>query len=215
MRYPAPRLYAAAMALCLFAGGAARADFIDWGYNWTPSSTEIFADVPAKGKVTLSNEPAGSASGDSFIVATNIKTASSAPSSDPAVFTDRPYSLTLTIFDEASKKSGAMVFSGKFNGVLSAKSAIIANTFDPSGADTVTKSIQIGSHLYTVKIGPYAPPGPPTATNAGSISALATVTVKDVPEPGTLALAGLALSVCGARAWYRRRRARFLALDLG
>ncbi len=203
MRYPAPRLYALALAVCMLAGASARADFVSWEYNWTPSASEIFADVPSKGSIQLSNESAGSAVGDSFIVATNIKTVSTADPAAPAVFTDAAYTLTLTITDPAfnGPNTGTLVFSGKFNGTLSAKSAIINNTF--TGLET--QSVQIGSHLYTVKIGPFAPPGPPTATNSGSISALATVTVQEVPEPTTLALAGICLSVSGAGWWLRRR----------
>jgi hypothetical protein len=63
-----------------------------------------------------------------------------------------------------------------------------------------------------VQVGPFAPPGPPTANIAGSISALANVSVKDVPEPSTFVLSGLCLSLCGAGWWWRR--ARGLALDL-
>jgi hypothetical protein len=74
--------------------------------------------------------------------------------------------------------------------------------------------VQLGDHLYTVQIGPFAPPGPPTANIAGSISALANVSVQDVPEPSTLVLSGLCLALCGAGWWWKRARARGLALDL-
>ena len=60
---------------------------------------------------------------------------------------------------------------------------------------------------------PFAPPGPPTATNSGSISALATVSVQEVPEPSTLALAGLC-ALLGAGWYYRRARGRALAFDI-
>jgi LPXTG-motif cell wall-anchored protein len=56
-----------------------------------------------------------------------------------------------------------------------------------------------------VQIGPFAPPGPPTANLSGSISAY--VTVKEVPEPSTLALAGLCLALGGAGWWWKRTRA--------
>src|SRR5262249_21626958 len=100
MRHSTGRLYAAAIALCLCAGAQARADFVSWGYNWTPSATEILADNPTAGKILLSNEPGGTVAGNSYIVATNIKTASNADPSSPATFTNKPYSLALVILDE-------------------------------------------------------------------------------------------------------------------
>src|SRR5690349_1835984 len=76
MRISAKRLFAAALALCAFTGARARADFVSWSYNWTPSSTAIYADNPTMGKIALSNEPGGTAIGDTYVVATNLKTAS-------------------------------------------------------------------------------------------------------------------------------------------
>jgi hypothetical protein len=204
------RLYATALLAVLFAAVQARAEFAAWSYNWTPSATEILADVPAAGRITLSNEPGGAAVGDTFIVATNIKTVSDTDHKSPATFTGAAYSLVLTIFDEESKTSDSMIFAGKFNGVVTAKSAIVMNEF----TSPTTQSVVIGKNQYTVTVGPFAPPGPPTATNSGSISALATVTVKEVPEPSTLALAGICLAGVGGW-WYRRNRgARNLALNL-
>jgi hypothetical protein len=203
MKFPARRLYAAAIALCLFAGGQARADLINWSYNWTPSATQINADTPSQGFITLSPSAGGTTTGDSFIVATNIQTVSNASPSTPATFTNAPYSLTLTITDGDSNQTGNLTFNGQFNGVLSNKSAIIMNDF----LGQTTQSATIGNHLYTVKVGPFAPPGPPTAQNPGSISALASVTVSDVPEPSTLLLSGMCMSLCGAGWWWRRGRA--------
>lgn len=210
MRYPAMRLYAAALAAVLFGAVQARAEFAEWSYNWTPSATKIFADDASMGEIMLSNEPGSSAVGDTFVVATNIKTVSTADPKSPAIFTGAAYSLVLTVFDEASKKSESLIFAGKFNGVLSTKSAIIMNEF----TGPTTQSVVIGNNKYTVTVGPFAPPGPPTASNSGSISALATVTVTEVPEPSTLALAGMC--VAGVSGWwYRRKRAnQNVALNL-
>src|SRR5262245_9260590 len=165
MRHPHRRLYAAAIALCLLAGAQARADFVSWAYNWTPSATQILADNPTTGSIALSNEPGGSAVGNTYVVATNIKTASTADPSNMATFTNKSYGLALTILDDASGRSGTMTFSGVFSGTLSSKSAIIMNNF----TGPQTQSVTLGSHVYTVQIGPFAPPGPPTATIAGSI----------------------------------------------
>jgi hypothetical protein len=210
MKYPAKRLYMTALVVCLLAGARARADFVAWNYNWTPSASEILADNPSTGKLTLTNEPGGSAVNDSYIVATNIKTASTADPSSPATFTDKAYSLTLAITDVGSGKTGSLTFGGVFSGTLSNKSAILLNNF----TGPQTQSVTIGNHMYTVQIGPFAPPGPPTANISGSISALANVKVSDVPEPSTLVLSGLCLGVFGAGWWYRRFRARNLAVEL-
>src|SRR5262249_37879837 len=101
-------------------------------------------------------------------------------------------------------------FAGTFSGTLTRKSALIMNSF----TGPTTQSVQIGDHRYTVQVGPFAPPGPPTANIAGSISALANVSVKDVPEPSTFVLSGLCLALCGAGWWWKRGRGRGLALDL-
>src|SRR5262249_27942915 len=99
MKYPGKRLYAVAVAVCLLAGAQARAESVPWSYNWTPSAAEILADTPSAGKIILTNEPGGSASGNTFVVATNIKTASSSDSATPATFTNKSYGLALTIMD--------------------------------------------------------------------------------------------------------------------
>jgi hypothetical protein len=209
MRFLSKRLLAAAIALCLFTAAQARADFSPWDYNWTPSVSVMNSDVPGQASIMLSNEPGGSASGSSYIVATNIKTSSSADPSAPGTFTNAPYSLSLAIFDKASGKAGGVTFSGTLNGAVSSGSSILMNTFTSPD----TQSVQIGNHVYTVKIGPFAPPGPPSATIAGSISALATVTVADAPEPSTLVLAGMGLSMFGGW-WWKRRRNRALAIEM-
>jgi hypothetical protein len=208
MRPRVQRLAALAIALCLFGAGRARADFTPWDYNWTPSASVLQSDVPGQASILFSNEPGGSAQGTTSVVAANLKTSSSADPSAPGTFTNAPYSLSLAILDKASGKAGNLTFSGTLNGTVSSGSAIINNTYTSPG----TQSVQIGNHVYTVKIGPFAPPGPPSATISGSISALATVTVADAPEPSTLALAGMGLSMFGGW-WWKRRRNRTVAVE--
>jgi hypothetical protein len=199
----ATRACLAALALCLGCR-VARADPVDWSYNWTPSATTIFADNPSTGKLTLTPGATGSASGYSFVVAANLLTVSNADPSNPAVFTNAPYGLTLNITDGPSGKTDSMTFSGLLNGTLSSGSALITNQF----TGDVLQSKVIGDNLYTVTLKAFAPPGPPTATNPGSIGALVGVGPPvDAPEPSTLALCGVGLSVLGVRWWRRRRTA--------
>jgi hypothetical protein len=200
------RVPAVGIALVILLAGAApaRADLILWNYDWSRSPTDVFADAPGNSYIALTDEQIKSAVGDSDIVATNLRTYSTAPPSEPDTFTAKPYVLSLFLQDVASGMSGTLVFTGQFDGTLSSLSANIKNTF----TGKTTQSIQLGNNIYTASVGPYAPPGPTDATNAGSISAHAMVTVQsviqDVPEPGTLVLAGLAAPA--GLMWWRRRR---------
>jgi len=71
-----------------------------------------------------------------------------------------------------------MTFNGTFQRVLSKTSAIIMNDF----AGDTTKSVTIGNHEYTVKIARSPRPGRRAPLTRASISALASVTVKEVPS---------------------------------
>jgi hypothetical protein len=79
----------------------------------------------------------------------------------------------------------------------------------------ISQTVKLGAHTYTVNMGNFAPPGPPTASNAGSISAHVLVDQdpdgggsggggggggtgsQHAPEPCTLILGGLGLSLAG------------------
>lgn len=197
-----------AFALLLLAHTSARADLIQWGYNWTPSTARISA-TQGTGYLKLTNTPSNTASGSSNTVVTNIATYSTAPRSSPDQFSSTPVAYTLQLTDSASKASGSLTFSGHFSGTISGTSAHVHLAF-PSPE---TQSLTLGGNTYTVSMGTYTPPGPPGASNVGSLNATISVSPgsgtisSSTPEPSALMLAGLALPWLGLCGW-RKRRAR-------
>jgi hypothetical protein len=175
----------------LLAESAVRADFISWSYSWSRSPGTIVSDNhPATGYITLTEESLKSAIGDSNIVATDLRTYSTATSADPDRFTAKGYTLHLFLLDQDSGRSTTLTFTGQFDGTLTASSANIQNTF----LGQTTQAALLGNHLYTATLNHYSPPGPTGAVNSGSISAHATISVATIfqqPEPDALVLAGL------------------------
>lgn len=186
--------------LLLIAAADARAELIQWSYNWSRSPVNVHADSPGTGYVSLTDEGMKSASGNSFLVAANLQAHSTAPIDNPDVFTNKPYTLNLFLQDQDSQKSGTVTFTGELNGTLTAESSNIRNTF----VGQTTQTLVLGDHQYTVTIGPFTPPGPTGAVNVGSIAARAEVSVSTIfhlPEPSSGALALVA--ACG---WFMGRR---------
>jgi hypothetical protein len=204
MRFTPTALGGAAL-LCLLSAAAARADFVQWTYNWSRSPAKVFADGSTTSYITLTDESQHVATGDSDIVATNLHTFSDAPTSNPAHFTHKGYTLTLTLTDLASAKVGALTFTGEFNGDLSARSANITTIFTGQTMQTLI----LGDHKYTVVLNQYSAPGPPSQNNNGSIAShiQTFITISNLtPEPPAAALAGLgALPLLGFAAWRRGR----------
>jgi hypothetical protein len=198
---------ACAIALAFAAWTApARADLVPWSYSWTPASGSVAATT-GSGSLSLSSEPTGSALGDSNVVATNIKSASTALAGSPDTFVNAGYTLSMSLTDATSGQTAMLNFTGLFNGTLSSQSSQLTNSLTGLTSQTVT----LGGNQYTVTLGTNIPPGPPSSSNAGAIGASVRVVPGDstgvpnsVPEPSTLVLAGLGVS--GLLALRARRR---------
>ncbi len=197
MRYKPAVLFGIAL-FCLTAGEA-RADHIDWAYSWSRSPEQVFADGSTTSYIALTGESEVPAGGNTDVVAANLSVYSNAPDTAPATFTNKTYTLTLTITDGDSNAAGSLIFTGEFNGQVTSDTSNVGILFTGQN----TQSLTLGQHLYTVTMDAYAPPGPPGSTNVGSIGAHATVAVQTLSEPPSIFLAALALP---AGAFWRRRR---------
>ena len=197
------------LALLLAFAPEAHADLIPWAYSWSNSPTQIHADAPGTGTISLSNEKSGTAVGDSDIVATNLKTASTASAANPDVFTAKSYALTLTLTD------------------LAIGHERLDDLHRPHQRHPVERQFQPGEHLHGPDDATDRPrqhglhdhhqlvhaPRPSEFEQPRQHRAHATVTVSHVivqslPEPGTLALSLLGLAACGAGRWRLRRGRR-------
>jgi hypothetical protein len=208
--------FASAAGLLCLAGSQAQASqtqtpAVQWSYNFTPSQSFVSADTPGTGTVTFTNGLTQSASGNSDVVVTNLRTSSTSPVSAPDTLTSNgAYSVSMTVTDAASGQSATLTFTGKLGGSFSSVNSNVTNSFTGQTSDTVT----LGGNNYTVTMGGYTPPGPPTANNAGSISAHVAVApasgtghgAGNAPEPSTLVLSCLGLTFAGAASWRKRRR---------
>jgi hypothetical protein len=91
-----------------------------------------------------------------------LTTTSSASTTKPDVF-HTPFTLTLTVRDAATGKTGLFTFHGTINGTLSWQTSHLTVTFQ----SPLTQKLTVGSHVYTVTLKPpagYLPaPGAPHA----------------------------------------------------
>jgi PEP-CTERM motif len=196
----------------------ARADFVPWSYNWEPSTLAIKAGGAGTGGLNMTDEPLKHADGTSDIVVTNLRAFSSAARSTPDIFNHAAVSFTLLLKDELSNKSATLTFNGFFNGTISATSSNVV--FTPTAP--LTQTVKLGTNTYTINLGNYSPPGPPDASNAGSISAHVGVNEiivtgggggnNNAPEPSTLLLSCLGLAGTGLAGWRQWRQRRTVAI---
>ncbi len=163
----------------------------------------IYADNSTASTVALSPASQVEQTPTSAVIeAANVFHYGDGPNGPPAEFSGGPsdqFTLTLTIHDPSVANPGSVTFTGEILGYLTPTDSHIQTFY----TGPTTKSLTLGKHLYTIQLSTYAPSG--EDCTAGQVTAIATVTVQDLPEPASVVLAGLALPVAGLF-WLRRRR---------
>jgi PEP-CTERM motif-containing protein len=199
-------LLATALGLLLFTGAQAHAAIL-WTADWTPGTTTVISDS-GNNQILFSNQPAITVGGNSDVVATNISVNDHVVGASDT-FTHQNYSLALKLTDQASGQFTTLTFSGNLTGTITPNSSNIANVF----TGTLTQTVDLGTNVYTVTIGPYTPPGP-AGSNPGSIGAHVDVQPNsghepnNTPEPSTMLLSCLGLAGLGWRTWRKQATVR-------
>ena len=188
MRHTRAAFLGAAL-LALTAAGVVHADPVQWSYSWSRTPDQIDADGTTTSYLQLSDASKAVTPGTiAPIVASNVFTYGNGPSGPPAVFSAPanpiPNFVTLTIYDQASGDSGGVSFDGEIFGYFTPANDHVQTFY----TGTLTKSILVGKHLYTVEMDDFAPDTADCAT--GHVTAIATVIVQSLPEPSAAVLGG-------------------------
>jgi hypothetical protein len=199
-------LHLGAVLALFVAVSSARADRIAW--TFAGSGTGVVSSAfPGTGGVMFTYDPKSPALGPSHIAIANLWTFSEAAQTQPDLFSKAGYQVALEITDAESSQSGIVTFAGELSGALTAKSALVTNTF----LGPTSQMLTLGNNAYTVALTAFVPPGPPNSSNAGAISALVTAMPITVPEPSTVVLVALGAAGLGLARWRRLRATRLAA----
>lgn len=117
MRLPALRLVSSAFALAL-ATGTARADLIGFSYAWSVTPGSVKADNPSLGLMDILPGGSGTTTGGQGFVGPGLTFSPFLTTTGPAVFTDRPFTLTLALTDGPSGVSDVLTFQGRWSATV-------------------------------------------------------------------------------------------------
>jgi hypothetical protein len=201
MRHP-NTLFLATLAIGLVGAEAARAEFISWSYSWTGVPAVITSDNNGTGQIVLqgqSGQPTTQLNSPLVGPAVLATFSSQAPANNPDHFTDKTFTLSLTLTDGSSGAQGTLNFTGFFQGTLSKTTNHVMTTVNRP----LAQFLLLGQHMYAVVLSPLVIPprgGLPEIFEA----AIDVSNVATSPEPSTLVLASATLPFLALALWRRR-----------
>ena len=171
MRIAYLRLWGVVVVGLVLGGSPARADYMNWSYQWGISPRPVFSS--GTGTVAMALGQGGM--GSSRIRAADVTTSSSALASKPDRF-NSSFTLTLHLTDRASHRSGNLTFQGRIIGTLSSTSARLSEIIPAS-----VQRLTLSGHLYWVSLPNQLMLLPPGASTVPSL--MATVRVFNAWQP--------------------------------
>jgi hypothetical protein len=209
-------LFAAAAAVALAGGTAARAD-INWTIDWTPSNSSVLA---TNGTVIKFSNLGPSAQTTSAILpvsgftATNLSIGPLGTLPDNLGASGQNYQMQAKITDQNGTSQTAFL-SGTLMGTITSKGAFITNLYTVPSATLTFNETDGSKDTYVINLGQFTQPGTNTLNTVGGIGATVAVTntggtgsgaPHGTPEPSTMALGGLGMFFTGLMGWRRRNR---------
>lgn len=207
----------AILLLSLLGAGRARAELVQYSYQWSATPGVLVGTNPdagningvSTGSIALAVEPDGKTSsmaggGPTTLPGATFFPSTSAAGHMPDLYSAKAFSLTLKLTEELSGKYGELTFTGLVDGTLSTEKADLVAMFK----SPTKQELQLGGYTFWVSV-----PGKiEFPMNGGQANVDAqlqvTKTLSQVPEPGTLVLVGVALpmTLVGLRFNKLRRR---------
>lgn len=172
MTYSSSRLPFALM-LGLLWGGAARAEYMDWSYQWGITPSRVLTS--GTGSVTQTLYRVSPKPGAAAIPVAAVTTTSDATSQNPDRY-NKNFSLVLHLADKATHQSGSLTFYGNIRGTLSYDRANLVESFR-----TPIEHLRLGNHIYYVRLPSYVRLMPPGSLVVPTY--YAAVSVENVPPP--------------------------------
>jgi hypothetical protein len=224
MKHLATRIVIAVLVALATTASQVHADYLNWTYTANPNvpGIAVNAKSPTGGAtVTLTdfNNPQAGASKIPVIAYVTSTAATTPVSFGPSSDVPPTYKLALKITDSTTHDSGTLNFTGSIAGSLTATTSSLVNTLTP----VTSKSLTLDGHTYTVTIRSVALAAPtsPQQDIFATVSVSNASTggggqngggghpgVQGVPEPTSLLLAGLSVSLFGLANHWRSLRSR-------